>query len=130
MDSIVIWNLTNNSPVLEIKQRYEPSLKMSLVLLPDESLASALPSQDFNIRIWNTTTGLLIREITTKERVLALAVIQNGNLASSQTDETIKIYDLIQFLIQNHNIRDLPKKMSEDLLKSEIAKDLYKRSYY
>ena len=65
---------------------------MSLAVLPDGTLASG--SWDNTIKIWNTTTGDIIRTLTGhSDWVRTLAVLPDGTLASGSTDTTIKIWN-------------------------------------
>jgi len=67
---------------------------LSLIFLPDKSLASAILF-DSLIRIWNPFTGALIRNLTGHTSAVAsLALISDNTLASGSYDRTILIWDL------------------------------------
>ena len=54
-------------------------------------LASA--SWDRYIRLWNTTSGELIKNLTSHSRVLSLSFDRNNLLASGCTDKTVRLWN-------------------------------------
>ena len=66
----------------------------SLAILSDLKLASG--SSDRTIKIWNTTTGIIIQTLNGHSgTVRCLASFNSGkNLISGSEDRTIKIWDL------------------------------------
>ncbi|CAF0816000.1 unnamed protein product [Brachionus calyciflorus] len=98
-------NVFSNNFNLTFSDEYDSYY--SFAVLSNGYLASGSQS---DIKIWNADNGSLIRIIPGHSgRVLALTVLQNGNLASCSEDKTIKIWDAnfgsLKITINGHSDR-------------------------
>lgn len=63
-----------------------------IVILSNGNLASC--SLDKTVRIWDPTSGILLRTLTHSTAVQSITVLKNGNLVSGTSESLIKIWNL------------------------------------
>lgn len=89
--TIKFWNVPFDSIPLKTLNGHSGPVRM-LKILSDGSLASS--SDDYSIKIWNTTDGTLMKTLVGhKNRTSALVRLENGSLISGSWDQTIVVWD-------------------------------------
>lgn len=101
-DDLVVGQTFNSNFDIVIRDSKNGLIKQTLVghtndvyqtlVLPNQNLISA--SYDKTIKIWDLSTGQILKSFLHTSHVYSMAILKNGNLVSGLYDGTIHIWDL------------------------------------